>query len=78
MFKKTDLFEGSVKPVHIGVYLRPDMYFVFSYWNGKFWRVGSSTVEGAYRSKNGNSASQKSPWRGLAENPLAVADLRSV
>ena len=68
----TDWFAGSVKPVRKGVYEREYIYGkakipYFCYWDGKYWFLASSTVDGAEKNfQFGNVAPNQSlRWRGV-------------
>jgi len=72
MMQFTQWFDGSVKPVHIGVYERYldwNGYFVYSFWDGKKWGINGPTIDFALRSKGRASAWQDQKWRGLANKP---------
>lgn len=62
----TPWFANDIRPVYIGVYNRNFTYIQgYSYWNGKYWSLGSDTVERAYKLKDSKSFIQNLPWRGI-------------
>lgn len=66
--KRTPWFDGSVKPVHVGVYQRSDDGCVwFSHWNGSFWGCMADTRRRALFEALQPSYKQNLPWRGLTQ-----------
>jgi hypothetical protein len=63
----TPWFPGSVKPVHVGVYLRKVLsnWESYSYWNGEQWCQYGPTPDVAALYKNKPSIYQNFPWAGL-------------
>jgi hypothetical protein len=72
MYELTNWYPGIIKPAYIGVYRRnlgPANVDWFSYWDGKLWHQGDSTIEIAYdRRSAGTLCAQDFPWRGLTLN----------
>ena len=62
---KTDWFDGSVKPVNVGVYERqwPEGVLLHK-WDGAVWFAGQSTAEEA-ESCRVESLDSRRPWRGV-------------
>lgn len=67
----TSWFDGRIKPVHVGVYERRSTFGFshYSYWNGKKWKLISSTPEEAFKARVDchNSYFQTLEWRGLCQ-----------
>ena len=67
----TSWFDGRIKPVHIGVYERRSTFGFahYSYWNGKKWKLISSTPEEAFKVRVDchNSYFQTLEWRGVVK-----------
>ncbi|HET8686658.1 MAG TPA: hypothetical protein VFM18_08340, partial [Methanosarcina sp.] len=56
-YKLSPWHDGSVKPVHVGVYEtspRGILQF-YQYWNGRTWRVSSISIDGAFANRNDKS-----------------------
>jgi hypothetical protein len=69
--KVTPWFDGSVKPVRVGVYQRcaPLGFGVtFSMWTGKRWNFSAPSVEEA-AIEEARSFVKDAHWRGLAQQP---------
>jgi hypothetical protein len=67
--KLTQWHDGSVKPVHKGVYERSGYGSLnYSLWNGKRWNFSARTVEMA-KYEIAPSLTQFLKWRGLANKP---------
>lgn len=67
--KKTPWFDGSVKPVRVGVYERTfgSGETHFSKWDGKRWNQFGNLL---YASRQMNASGwQNLPWRGLTKPP---------
>ena len=65
-------FTPDIKPKRKGVYLTtqtPNLFhdkgFWFQYWTGRFWKLRSDSVDGAYKFKEFKSQHQKVYWRGI-------------
>ena len=72
--KKTPWFDGSVKPVRVGVYQRrySNGLILYSLWDGARWMLNAETAnEAAGTGARWKDASphQFIPWRGLASDP---------
>lgn len=72
----TQWFPPDVFPVHEGVYQRGAKGFfqpicMYSYWDGKHWYVGASTVRGAkrYFKLKEKTVLTNPSWRGIADKP---------
>lgn len=70
----TEWFDGSkTVPGQEGVYERAhgirNLVKVYSYWNGDYWGLYTSTVTGAFKAKDDESSFQNMFWRGLKERP---------
>jgi hypothetical protein len=67
----TTWFDGRIKPVHIGVYERRSTFGFahYSYWNGKKWKLISSTPDEAFKVRVDchNSYFQTLEWRGVCQ-----------
>lgn len=67
----TTWFDGSIKPIHIGVYERKSTFGFahYSYWNGKKWKLISSTPDKAFNARldSDDSHFQTLEWRGLCQ-----------
>ena len=65
----TDWFQGTVKPVRKGVYMRLSIGFVYTYnyWTGEYWCTGGDTPRQAMRKdeRSHRSQWQELPWRGI-------------
>lgn len=66
--KVSDWIDGSVKPVHVGLYqtigrVNPTVYW--RYWNGKYWGWGSVDKRDAYECRYHDSVIRSKGWRGL-------------
>jgi hypothetical protein len=68
--KLTQWFDGSVKPVRDGVYLRyyGSTHDCYSLFKKGVWHLWSETPEKAAKAK-GKAHFQLQKWRGLAQNP---------
>lgn len=64
--KLSQWHDGTVKPVHIGVYNRMTEDDWFNYWNGKFWINGETTAYSASLN-TGKSIFQNERWRGIVK-----------
>lgn len=66
--KTTPWFNGSQKPVRVGLYQTEDFCGIgWSWWNGDLWGVRSFTRRLAYESRHMISSFQDDRrWRGLA------------
>lgn len=79
--KLTPWFPASVKPVHVGVYLRRFSWNSadsgnYAYWNGAFWGMfvaGYESPDDAYRLKDSPTTYHNLQWRGLASDPSKAA-----
>jgi hypothetical protein len=67
----TTWFDGRIKPVHIGVYERRSTFGFahYSYWNGKKWKLISSTPDKAFNARldSDDSHFQHLEWRGICQ-----------
>ena len=69
--KMTPWFDGDVRPVHVGMYLRKYLDAVlFCRWNGRQWFLGydGKNFDWAQKTKY-TSHYQCLPWRGLSKEP---------
>lgn len=65
--KRTEWFDGKVKPARRGVYERKFSFGVlFSHWNGRYWGFCESTPKDACRLRMLRTACNV-PWRGLTQ-----------
>lgn len=67
-YKLSPWHDGSVKPVHVGVYqtkTKGDMVDIYQYWDGKFWGYMAWEKDGAVIGSCLRSESQKPKWRGI-------------
>lgn len=74
MGKLTPWFPGDVKPARPGVYKRKRpvglrAFGCFSYWDGRRWRMSSSSLKEAGTLPRTPSLFQQLPWRGLTQDP---------
>lgn len=68
--KLSQWHDGSVKPVHVGVYERnwddPSVNDSYSYFDGKTWKFSDSTIDAAFNGRNYvPSINQSLKWRGI-------------
>jgi hypothetical protein len=67
--KKTPWFDGSVKPVRLGVYQRRYVGGArYARWTGRYWCLPWRRVATAAQD-TAASFFERLPWRGLAEEP---------
>lgn len=72
--KLTPWFPGSVKPVHVGIYMLMDGLgerIGYQHWNGSWWSCWTPSIEDAAIAKftSAHAECQNYKWRGLAEQP---------
>lgn len=71
--KLTEWFNGSVKPMRVGVYQRRDWADLedhgYSYWDGKNWGVLGDDPDDAMVWARAITNYPELPWRGLARRP---------
>ena len=60
--KLSQWHDGSVKPVHVGVYKTECGY---QHWNGKFWGFFMPTVKYALQFRDEPSKCYAPAWRGI-------------
>lgn len=67
--KKTDWFDGKIKPTIEGPYERKldNGIIRYWYWSGKQWDFGSEISSEGCRPELTPSVHQEIPWRGLSE-----------
>lgn len=64
--KLTPWFDGTVKPVRVGVYQRKYHNGIFyCYWDGKYFSSGTYSISGLVHKVRGMSPWQDLPWRGV-------------
>jgi len=63
--KLSQWHDGSVKPVHVGVYETDIEPSTFQFWNGEFWGYCGVNPSSAYSGKRFKSAHQYGKWRGI-------------
>lgn len=55
--------DGSVKPVHVGVYERKSGFY--NHWNGEYWSWGLMFVDIGEFKTNDKTPEQRVKWRGV-------------
>ena len=74
--KRTGWYNGTQKPVRVGVYERDYgtlllTFNYFAYWDGKRWYCSMYSARGAYEARtlqfDWPSEHQKLPWRGVVK-----------
>lgn len=67
-YKLSPWHDGSVKPVHVGVYqtnIKGDRVAIYQYWDGEFWGYRAWVKDDAVIGRSLKSLSQKPKWRGI-------------
>lgn len=73
--RRTGWYQGHQKPIVIGVYEREtytDRSILYSFFNGKKFMRGRSSIEQAMAESCNESCFQSFRWRGLAFDPEAT------
>lgn len=68
----TEWFDGSVDPVHPGIYERRPIIADgrrFAYWTGSHWKLWAFTIQDAAHHFGIESGVANRQWRGLAVKP---------
>lgn len=69
-YKLSPWHDGSIKPVHVGVYevFGEGGGGAFQYWNGKWWGLFSLSQRVAFSNRSSKSYYQNESWRGILKD----------
>lgn len=69
-YKLSPWHDGSVKPVHKGVYEvgGEGGGTAYQYWNGKYFGLCCMSISAAFRNKAQKSHFQSDQWRGILKD----------